>query len=136
MTKYTFKKTERLTGKTTIDQLFSSGESFFYYPFRVAFHVLPVAEQLVPCRVLINVPKRLHKTAVARNLLKRRIKEAYRLTKEDLYTQLEDERIHLALLYSSKEVLDQDTIQVKWDEVQKRLLTALKTAKNRPNNCG
>lgn len=34
------------------------------------------------CRIMISVPKRNFKRAVARNLLKRRIREAYRLNKE------------------------------------------------------
>lgn len=34
------------------------------------------------CRIMISVPKRNFKRAVARNLLKRRIREAYRLDKE------------------------------------------------------
>lgn len=35
------------------------------------------------CRIMISVPKRNFKRAVARNLLKRRIREAYRLDKEE-----------------------------------------------------
>lgn len=116
MTKHTFIKAERLTGKTTIDILFSSGKSFFCYPYRIAYRVLDEKEasyQDFPCRVLINVPKRLHKTAVTRNLLKRRIKEAYRLDKEPFYTQVGAHKIQLAVLYSSKDVLDYDVLAPK-----------------------
>lgn len=124
MTKNTFIKAERLTGKTTIDQLFSGGKSFFCYPYRIAFRVLDEKEserQDYPCRVLVNVPKRLHKTAVARNLLKRRIKEAYRLDKSNFYTTLEGTKIQLAILYSSRDVLAYDEVSVKLQQALQQL---------------
>lgn len=124
MAKDTFTKQERLTGKKAIDRLFLSGKSFFYYPFRIAY-VLEKREVDYPCRVLINVPKRLHKTAVGRNLLKRRIKEAYRLTKNDFYEDLGNHRIQMAILYSAKEVNDYNTIATKLAGAQKLLLKKL-----------
>lgn len=109
MTKNTLIKDERLTGKTSIDALFSSGESFFCYPFRIVYRI--VEEQDVPCRMLVNVPKRLHKTAVSRNLLKRRIREAYRLSKNDFYIHLEDKKLVIAFLYTEKKKSDYTTIE-------------------------
>lgn len=128
MTKDTFTKQERLSGKTAIDRVFASGKSFFYYPFRVAYIMLEADEEQVhPCCVLMNVPKRLHKTAVARNLIKRRIKEAYRLHKHEFYTDLDGARIQLAILYSTKEVSDYATIAKKWEECEKILIKKLKS---------
>ena len=109
MTKNTLIKDERLTGKTSIDALFSSGESFFCYPFRIVYRVKD--EQEVPCCILINVPKRLHKTAVSRNLLKRRIREAYRLSKNDFYLHLGDKKLVVAFLYTEKKISDYATIE-------------------------
>lgn len=128
LTKDTFIKQERLTGKKAIDRLFLSGKSFFYYPFRIAY-VIDEREVDFPCRVLVNVPKRLHKTAVARNLIKRRIKEAYRLTKNDFYHDLGDHRIQLAILYSAKEVNDTATITTKLEGAKKQLLKRLNAEK-------
>jgi len=123
--KKTFKKAERLTGKTRIDHLFSTGESFFCYPFRVVF--MPSdASQVCPCRVLITVPKRLHKTAVSRNLLKRRTREAYRLSKAAFYQRLGDKKIMMALLYSDKKVLDYKTIQDGVKVLENRVLDQIK----------
>ena len=126
MIKHTFIKAERLTGKTTIDLLFSSSKSFFYYPYRIVYRVLEAeVEQEFSCRLLVNVPKRLHKTAVARNLLKRRVHEIYRLDKHDFYSVLGDKRIHLAILYSTKNTLDSETLSTKWVEAKARLLKEL-----------
>ena len=63
--------------------------------------------------ILVSVPKRLHKRANVRNLLKRRIREAYRLNQEPLRELCVQHHIRLSigLLYSSGEVADYTTIE-------------------------
>ncbi len=58
-------------------------------------------------RVLFSVPKKYHKRANRRNLLRRRTKEAYRLQKSLL--QL-DKSYDIALIYTSREVESYDRI--------------------------
>lgn len=126
MTRNTLIKQERLSGKTTVDNLFSSDKSFFCYPYRVVFVELSEAvSQEHQCRVMFNVPKRLHKRAVMRNSIRRRIKEVYRLHKNEFYQQIGDKRIHLAILYSSKEDLPFDILEQKWIQAQDRLVHKL-----------
>lgn len=56
---------------------------------------------------MVSVPKRFFKRAVKRNLLKRRIREAYRTQK----SLLEPSSIDILFLYNSKEVNDFQTIK-------------------------
>lgn len=95
-----FCKEERLCGKYNIDTLFDKGKSFIHYPLRVIY--LPMEEKNeYPCSVLINVSKKKFKRANKRNLIKRHLREAYRLNKSELYNVVngKDYRLHLAILY-------------------------------------
>lgn len=112
---YTFKKEERLCSKKLIEELFHNGSSFLLYPFRIVWlkHALP---EDVPVQVLINVPKRRFKKAVHRNLIKRRIRESYRLNKsDDLYVFLEghSSQLLLAFQYVGKEIAEFEVINKK-----------------------
>jgi ribonuclease P protein component len=68
----------------------------------------------------VSVPKRLFKRAVDRNLLKRRIREAYRLNKSvlDILLQETDRTIWLVIQYQHKEI---ETYQV----IEKGVITGL-----------
>ena len=57
-------------------------------------------------RKVVSVPKKLFKRAVKRNLLKRRIREAYRTHK----TMLSHCGIDMMFVFTSKEVADYQTI--------------------------
>ena len=102
-------RTERLRSLGAIRHLFEQGESGFVFPFRYVWHaeadVLPTAE------VLFSVPKKFHKRANKRNLLRRHTKECYRLNKELLRTGGNPAAVDLALIYSSKAVLPYKTIE-------------------------
>lgn len=107
MKKNTFRKEERLCSKKDIDILFHKGSSFFLYPFRIVFARRPLTdENKFPIHVLFSVPKRKFPSAVDRNIVKRRMREAYRLHKSDLYIQLNDQDSHLllAIQYTAKEI--------------------------------
>jgi len=103
---YTFKKEERLCNKKLIDALFHNGSSFLCYPFKASW--LFTDEPLeYPVQILLIVSKKRFKRAVDRNLIKRRMREAYRLHKQKhLYDILNsgDKKILLSLGYIGKEI--------------------------------
>jgi len=98
----TLPKTERLSGTKAVSELFGSGKAGvsgclrYKYLFR---------DDDAPSRIVVSVPKRSFKRAVKRNLLKRRIREAYRLQKELLGAGVDVVFIYLpAEIYSSESI--------------------------------
>ena len=104
-------KSERLCSLTSLRRLFADGEVGFVYPFRFTTYIERSASPTV--EVLFSVPKRYHKRANRRNLLRRRMREAYRLQKHPLWQRAEEMgvAIDVALVYSSKEVVSYKTIE-------------------------
>lgn len=99
---------ERLRSLGAIRRLFESGESGFIFPFR---YVCYTESDIAPSvEVLFSVPKKFHKRANKRNVLRRRTKEAYRLQKQVIHGPKNSSNLDLALIYSSKEVLPYKTI--------------------------
>ena len=75
-------KEERLTSKVLIEKLFRQGKSIFSFPIKLVYLPLDEGQDDAPAYLFgVTVPKRLHRKAHERNLLKRRIREAYRKNK-------------------------------------------------------
>ena len=125
MPDFSFKKSERLTGSKSISSLFQDGTSISSYPVRILFNTEGVGPK--PASVVISVPKRLFKRAVDRNLLKRRIREAYRLNKAQLYTRLQSMQIkaNVVIQYQQKEILDFQTIEAGVVKVLEKMVSKL-----------
>lgn len=103
--RYTLSKEERLSWKRYIDLLFAEGQSFVAFPLRVVF--LPVEEETsARISMMVSVPKKKFKRAVKRNLIKRQVREAYRVRKYDLIDPITEKDKHLlvAFLYLDKEI--------------------------------
>ena len=113
--KLTFSKEERLCSKKLLTELFTNGSSFLVYPYRVTW-MAANADQTMPAQVVIGVSKKKFKRSVDRNLIKRKIKEAYRLNKSKLfysYLISGDKKILLSLNYIGKEILEYSIIDTK-----------------------
>ncbi len=119
---YTFTKEERLNSKKAIDRLFDEGVSFYLDPFHVIRTAEPFASKS-PVRVLISIPRRKIRKAVNRNLLKRRIREAYRLHKNPFLETLRqlDGHCTMALIYTSGKIAGYKEIEEKIILILKRL---------------
>lgn len=105
----TLSRNERLRSLGAIRRLFESGESGFVFPFRYVWYAEP--DTLPSVEAMFSVPKKFHKRANRRNLLRRRTKEAYRLQKQLLRSDGTPLNLDLALVYSSKEVLPYKTVE-------------------------
>jgi len=116
MIQKTFKKSERLAKKKLIQELFSKGSSFYLDPLKVIYLQEKTGERVN--QILISVPKRNHKKAVVRNLLKRRIREAYRNNKHLLDSK---NNLRIAYIYVAKDILDYSIIENKMIQGLKRI---------------
>lgn len=95
----TLKAEERLKHKKRIEDLFSNGKWFGQYPIR-AVYLFSKEELPYPAQALFAVSKRNFKLAVKRNLLKRRMREAYRQNKHGLYENLSTADKHLLIAFN------------------------------------
>lgn len=112
-----FSKDERLHSFKEIQSLMKGGETFFHYPFKVVCQNIPLEGEndMRPNAIIVSVPKRHFKRAVKRNLLKRRIRESYRLNKEALSAP-QGCRINALFVYISKEVKEFSYIETRMKE--------------------
>ncbi len=127
---FSFRKSEKLCRKKIIDQLFASGRSFTLFPIRVQFLNTPLPDdELV--QALFTVPKRRFKRAVKRNLLKRRMREAYRHNKSILLPALrqQESQLAVAFIYVSNEAVDQSDINLAMTRALDRLIREIEKSR-------
>ena len=96
-----FCKEERLCNRKTIDFLFTANDKikFTEFPFMVIAKESVNDNQKFPAQMMVSVSKRKIRLAVNRNLMKRRMKEAYRLHKNDFYKALKSQNKELILCF-------------------------------------
>lgn len=125
--RFTFRKEERLAGKKRIENLFHLGESFLVYPFKVVFleYECPASE---PVSILISIPKKRLKRAVARNRMKRLVREAYRMNKSLLRNDYPSEnlRTDIAFIYIKDSLSGYDSIEKSVCKALRRVSFLLK----------
>ena len=121
---FTYPKKEKLKSKTTIDLLFSEGNSVSKFPLRLVYveNKEPNAELM---KMGVSVSKKYFKKAVDRNYFKRVLRETYRLNKHLLIDNLEKPYAFM-FFYQTKERLSyqeigEKTIQLfqKFNEIKK-----------------
>ncbi|MFN7095836.1 MAG: ribonuclease P protein component [Burkholderiales bacterium] len=125
--KHTFTSEERLKSKKLIDQLFTQGKAFNLYPIRVMYYTdqdLAINHH----QVLFAVPKKKCKSAVVRNKLKRRMREAYRLNKHLLQVSGHPKpRFLMGYIYTG------DPFLGSFQTIQKKIIQALELLRALPD---
>ena len=101
MKKNTFPLKEHLKSKSIIEQLYANGTSVTAFPLRAVFLEQESEKQEPTAAILISVAKKRFRHAVDRNLVKRRIREAYRTSKHPFVEALENngKKMAVAILY-------------------------------------
>jgi ribonuclease P protein component len=119
--KYT--KKEKLKSKKDIETLFKKGKSVNAFPIR-AIHVKKNDPKVILINAGVTVSKKNIKLAVHRNLIKRRIREAYRLNNSELKEHLKNKEreINIMFIYSAKEILPYRLIEEKVKVLLTRLI--------------
>lgn len=124
MNGYTFKKEERLCSQKVLQDVFAKGQSLGAYPLRMLWlpAKLPTS---YPVQVVFTVPKRTFKHANERNLLKRRLREAYRKHKKELYEHVLKQNMQYAIviIYTGKQTVDYSEIEARLIHMLNKFIT-------------
>lgn len=122
MSGFLFPKEERLKSSKTIARLFREGNSEFSYPIKFVF-VIQGSSIAPGIKVAVSVSGKKFKRAVDRNIIKRRLREAFRMQKSELLDELVSRQILIEgmFIYVANDIVDYQTIAV----AMKKILTGL-----------
>ena len=115
---FSYSKKDKLKSKKVIEQLFNEGQSVTAYPLKLIY-IEKGFEDEVLLKTGVSVSKKLHKTAVARNRIKRLLREAYRLNKP-LYFNNSTTSYAFMILYLSKEGTTFDALNTSMQKLFKK----------------
>lgn len=137
----TLRKAEKLRHRSLVDPLFREGNTLYEFPLRLTWRALgeeelrdsfrdAVPEHIGPVQMLITVPKKKRRHAVDRVLMRRRIREAYRLNrlplKEIVTADGTVKTLGLAFIYLHDKNLPYSVVENKVKVLFRRLSTQLK----------
>ncbi len=121
---YSFPKKERLCSRLQMEQLLELKQSVFAYPFKCYYQFLPKSDDHDVCRMAVSVPKKMEKTAVGRNHIKRWTREAYRLHNKCLLRNIIEENrwvVNMLFVCVGKENLSFALIENAITEILKKI---------------
>lgn len=102
---FTLPKKDIIRSRNDIQAILESRDIAFRHPLRASFRTETGSGSV---RMMVAVPKRHFKRAVKRNLLKRRVREAFRLNRHILGEGAEAD---IFFVYLGKEIMDYAAIE-------------------------
>lgn len=109
-----FQKSDRICSLIRISEIFRTGVVVYHHPFKVFF----LKQESNRSRVLISVPKRLFKRAVARNDIKRKIRESLRLLQFQTFCV---QGVDMCIIYIDKKPPGESGINQKIKDVLEKI---------------
>ena len=132
----TLRKGEKLRHRSLVENLFKEGSSIYEFPIRLTWRAIDgetlrntfrdhVPQPIDTLQMLITVPKKKRRHAVDRVLMRRRIREAYRLNRKEFLGDIEAEgsirTLSMAFIYLHDKNLPYSTIERKIKLLLKKL---------------
>ena len=123
--RFTLRKSAKLRHRTLVQELFQKGKSVYSGPLRVTFRAISqedleasfrvcIPDLMGPVQFMITVPKKKRRHAVDRVLMRRRIREAFRLQWHPLRKIIQEDpairTLSLAIVYMHNENSDMECI--------------------------
>lgn len=126
MPQFSLTKSEKLCSRTAINELFASGASAMAYPVRMVCRESR-RNYGATVQFMLTVPKKNMRHAVDRVLLRRRMREAYRLNRSCIDARIAEsgKRVDVAFIYSSKEKCSYERIERKMQKLLASIATLI-----------
>jgi ribonuclease P protein component len=100
--RHTFRKAERLKAGKEVSRLFEEGRSVYIFPLKIIW-IESEGRNACPIKAGFSVSRRIFRNAVDRNLLKRRMREAFRVNKHTFLPDSGEKSIDLMCLFIARE---------------------------------
>ncbi|MCU7695532.1 ribonuclease P protein component [Haoranjiania flava] len=113
---FTYGKAQKLKSRKDIETLFRSGCSFYVHPLKIFYRIcMREPQESSPLKTGMGVSKKYFSKAVKRNRVKRLVREAYRLHKNNLYALMEARNLSadVFFIYTSREIIPFHVVEEK-----------------------